>query len=57
MLEKVLRDNHEALPVVFSQASECLQLVCGMEVKEVDPRESHLHHGPHPGPHLRCDAE
>ena len=25
--------------VVFSQASESLQLVCGMEVKEVDPTE------------------
>ena len=39
MLKKVLRDNQEHFPVVFSQASQCLQLVCGVEVKEVEPRE------------------
>ncbi|KAI4554561.1 hypothetical protein MJG53_019860 [Ovis ammon polii x Ovis aries] len=39
MLKKVLRDNQEYFPVVFSQASQCLQLVFGVEVKEVDPRE------------------
>ena len=39
MLKKVLRDNHEHFLVVFSQASECLQLVCGIKVKEVDPSE------------------
>ena len=39
MLNKVLRDNQEYFPVVFSQASQCLQLVFGVEVKEVDPRE------------------
>ncbi|CAI9181283.1 unnamed protein product [Rangifer tarandus platyrhynchus] len=39
MLKKVLRDNQEHFSVVFSQASECLRLVCGVEVKEVDPRE------------------
>ena len=38
MLKKVLRDNQEHFPVVFSQACWCLQLVCGMEV-EMDPRE------------------
>ncbi|XP_045020290.1 melanoma-associated antigen 10-like [Bubalus bubalis] len=37
MLKKVLRDNQEHFPVVFSQGSECLQLDCGIEVKEVDP--------------------
>ena len=39
MLKKALRDNQEHFPVVFSQASQCLQLVCGMEVKKVEPRE------------------
>ena len=39
MLNKVLRDNQEYFPVVFSQASESLQLVCGVEVREVNPRE------------------
>ena len=39
MLKKVIRDNQEHFPVVFSQVSECLQLVFGMEVKEVDARE------------------
>ena len=39
MLNKVLRDNQEYFPVVFNQASQCLQLVFGVEVKEVDPRE------------------
>ena len=39
MLKKVLRDNQEHLPVVFSQASECLQMIVGMEVKELDPGE------------------
>ena len=39
MLKKVIRDNQEHFPVVFSQASECLQLVFGVEVKEVDPME------------------
>ena len=38
MLNKVLRDNQEYFPVVFNQASQCLQLVFGVEVKEVDPR-------------------
>ena len=39
ILKKVLRDNQEHFPVVFSQASQNLQLVCGVEVKEVDPSE------------------
>ena len=39
MLKKVLRGNQEHFLEVFSQASESLQLVCGVEVREVDPRE------------------
>ena len=39
MLKKDLRDNQKHFPVVFSQASECLKLVCGVEVKEMDPME------------------
>ena len=39
MLKTVLRDNQEHFPVVFSHASQCLQLVFGVEVREVDPRE------------------
>ncbi|XP_027388819.1 melanoma-associated antigen 10-like [Bos indicus x Bos taurus] len=39
MLKKALRDNQEHFPAVFSQASQCLQLVCGVEVKKVEPRE------------------
>ncbi|XP_002699703.4 melanoma-associated antigen 9 [Bos taurus] len=39
MLKKVLKDNQEHFLVVFSQASECLQVVIGMEVKELDPGE------------------
>ena len=39
MLNKVLRDNQEHFPVVFREVSRCLQLVFGMDVKEVDPAE------------------
>ena len=39
MLNKVFMDNQEYFPVVFSQALECLQMVFGVEVKEVDPTE------------------
>ncbi|KAB0354113.1 hypothetical protein FD755_023195 [Muntiacus reevesi] len=39
MLNKVLRDNQEHFPVVFGEVSECLQLVFGVDVKEVDPAE------------------
>ena len=35
---KALRDNQEHFPVVFTQASECLQVVVGMEMKELDLR-------------------
>nr|XP_020757535.1 melanoma-associated antigen 10-like [Odocoileus virginianus texanus] len=39
MLNKVFRDNQEHFPVVFSEVSECLRLVFGVDVKEVDPVE------------------
>ncbi|XP_043752574.1 melanoma-associated antigen 8-like [Cervus elaphus] len=39
MLNKVLRDNQEHFPVVFREVSVCLQLVFGVDVKEVDPAE------------------
>uniref|UniRef100_A0A8C6CNQ8 MAGE domain-containing protein n=1 Tax=Moschus moschiferus TaxID=68415 RepID=A0A8C6CNQ8_MOSMO len=39
MLKKVLKDNQEHFPVVFRQALLCLQLVFGVETREVDPRE------------------
>ena len=54
MLKKVLRDNREHFSVVFSQASESLQLVCCMEVKEVDPTEHIYIMVPTLG--LTCDA-
>ena len=39
MLNIVLRDNQEHFPVVFREVSRCLQLVFGVDVKEVDPAE------------------
>ena len=39
MLNKVIKDNQGHFLVVFSQVSECLQLVFGVEVREVDTRE------------------
>ena len=39
MLKKVLRDNQEHFSVVFTQASQCLQVVIGMEMKDLNPRE------------------
>uniref|UniRef100_A0A452E4L2 MAGE domain-containing protein n=1 Tax=Capra hircus TaxID=9925 RepID=A0A452E4L2_CAPHI len=36
---KVLRDNQEHFSVVFTQASQCLQVVIGMEMKDLNPRE------------------
>ena len=52
MLNKVLRDNQEHFPVVFSEVSMCLQLVFAVDVKEVDPAEHIYILVPHPGPHL-----
>ncbi|XP_043753324.1 melanoma-associated antigen 9-like [Cervus elaphus] len=39
MLNTVLRDNQANFPVVFRKATQCLQLVFGLDVKEVDHRE------------------
>ncbi|XDA90679.1 hypothetical protein R6Z07F_020285 [Ovis aries] len=39
MLKKVLRDNQEHFSVVFTQASQCLQVVIGMEMKDLNARE------------------
>ncbi|XP_060993859.1 melanoma-associated antigen 8-like [Dama dama] len=39
MLNTVLRDNQGHFAVVFREVSECLQLVFGMDVNEVDPAE------------------
>ena len=39
VLNSVLKDYQEHFLVVFGQASEYLQLVFGLEVKEVDPSE------------------
>ncbi|XP_031527402.2 melanoma-associated antigen 10-like [Vicugna pacos] len=38
----ILREYQDHFPAVFSQASECMQLVFGVDVKEVDPKE-HLY--------------
>ena len=54
MLKKVLRGNQEHFSEVFSQASESLQLVCGVEVREVNPREHIYIMVPTLG--LTCDA-
>ncbi|XP_035581306.1 melanoma-associated antigen 8-like [Zalophus californianus] len=39
MLEIVGKDAQDAFPVILGQASECMQLVFGMDVKEVDPSD------------------
>nr|XP_023489549.1 melanoma-associated antigen 8-like [Equus caballus] len=39
MLNTVLRDYQDHFPVIFSEASECMQLVFGVDVKEVDPSD------------------
>ncbi|XP_070359386.1 melanoma-associated antigen 10-like [Equus asinus] len=39
MLNTVLRDHQDHFPVIFSEASECMQLVFGVDVKEVDPSD------------------
>ncbi|XP_059767090.1 melanoma-associated antigen 10-like [Balaenoptera ricei] len=54
MLNMVLCDHQDHFPVVFSQACECMQLVFGMDVKEVDPRECTYVLVPTLG--LTCDA-
>ncbi|XP_062940477.1 melanoma-associated antigen 10-like [Cynocephalus volans] len=37
MLNGVLRNYEDQFPAIFSEASECMQLVFGIDVKEVDP--------------------
>ncbi|XP_059771453.1 melanoma-associated antigen 10-like [Balaenoptera ricei] len=54
MLNMVLRDHRDHFPVVFSRASKCMQLVFGVDVKEVDPRECTYVLVPTLG--LTCDA-
>ena len=39
LLNMVLRDNQQHYPVVFRQVVECILLVFGVDVKEVDPRK------------------
>uniref|UniRef100_A0A7N5K2E7 MAGE domain-containing protein n=1 Tax=Ailuropoda melanoleuca TaxID=9646 RepID=A0A7N5K2E7_AILME len=39
MLEVVGNDYQDAFPVIFGQASECMRLVFGVDVKEVDPSD------------------
>nr|XP_014722477.2 LOW QUALITY PROTEIN: melanoma-associated antigen 8-like [Equus asinus] len=39
MLNTVLRDYQDHFPVIFRQASEHMQLVFGIDVKEVDPSD------------------
>ncbi|XP_035144361.2 melanoma-associated antigen 10 [Callithrix jacchus] len=37
ILENVLKNYEDHFPVMFSEASECMQLVFGLDIKEVDP--------------------
>ncbi|KAK1346526.1 hypothetical protein QTO34_000382 [Cnephaeus nilssonii] len=37
MLSSVIREHQDHFAVIFSEASECMQLVYGIDVKEVDP--------------------
>nr|XP_012422201.1 PREDICTED: melanoma-associated antigen 9-like [Odobenus rosmarus divergens] len=39
MLEIVSKDYQDDFPVIMGQASECLRLVFGMDIKEVDPSD------------------
>ncbi|XP_057574937.1 melanoma-associated antigen 10-like [Hippopotamus amphibius kiboko] len=39
MLTMVRKDQRDHFPVVFSQACNCMQLLFGVDMKEVDPRE------------------
>ncbi|XP_043753440.1 melanoma-associated antigen 10-like [Cervus elaphus] len=54
LLNTVLRDNQDLYPVVFCQAIECILLVFGVDVKEVDPRKHIYITVPNLG--LTCDA-
>uniref|UniRef100_A0A8C2LDN8 MAGE domain-containing protein n=1 Tax=Cricetulus griseus TaxID=10029 RepID=A0A8C2LDN8_CRIGR len=37
MLDNIVREYEEYHPVIFSEASECLRLFCGIDMIEVDP--------------------
>ncbi|XP_058905625.1 melanoma-associated antigen 10-like [Kogia breviceps] len=37
MLNIVIRDYEDHFPVIFSESLECMQLIFGLDVKEVDP--------------------
>lgn len=37
MLSSIIREHRDHFGVIFSEASECMQLVYGIDVKEVDP--------------------
>nr|XP_058907180.1 melanoma-associated antigen 8-like [Kogia breviceps] len=50
----VLKDYQDHFPVVFRRACECMQLVLGLDVKEVDPRDHSYVLVPTLG--LTCDA-
>ncbi|KAB0336876.1 hypothetical protein FD755_025817 [Muntiacus reevesi] len=54
LLNMVLRDNQQHYPVVFRQAVECLLLVFGVGLREVDPRKHVYIMVPCLG--LTCDA-
>nr|XP_020765289.1 melanoma-associated antigen 10-like [Odocoileus virginianus texanus]XP_020765290.1 melanoma-associated antigen 10-like [Odocoileus virginianus texanus] len=54
LLNTLLMDNPDHYPVVFCQAIECILLVFGVDVKEVDPRRHIYIMVPNLG--LTCDA-
>ena len=37
MLRSVIREHKDNFPVIFSKVCECMEVVSGIEVKEVDP--------------------
>ncbi|CAK6450165.1 unnamed protein product, partial [Pipistrellus nathusii] len=37
MLESVIREHKDHFPVIFTKACKCLEIIFGIEVKEVDP--------------------
>ncbi|XP_059766480.1 melanoma-associated antigen 10-like [Balaenoptera ricei] len=39
MLNIIIKDYEEHFPVIFSEALECMQLVFGIDVKELDPSD------------------
>ncbi|XP_036083121.1 melanoma-associated antigen 10 [Rousettus aegyptiacus] len=39
MLSRIIKEHEDHFPEIFSRASQCLRLLFGIEVKEVDPRD------------------